>query len=57
MRAALWLCIHELLFAVASLVSDVGSRALQASVVTARGLSSCVSQALDHRLNSCGSWA
>ena len=29
----------------------------QASVVVARGLSSCVSQALEHRLSSCGTWA
>ena len=35
-----------------------GARALdaQASVVAARGLSSCGSWALEHRLGSCGSW-
>ena len=27
------------------------------SVVAARGLSSCGSQALEHRLSSCGAWA
>ena len=36
-----------------------GARALgvQASVVVARGLSSCGSWALECRLSSCGSWA
>ena len=29
----------------------------QASVVTARGLSSCGSQALEHSPSSCGAWA
>ena len=38
--------VHRLLIAVASLVESIGSRALN--------LSSCSSQALDHRLNSCG---
>ena len=28
-----------------------------ASIVVARGLSSCGSQALEHRLSSCGTWA
>ena len=28
-----------------------------ASVAVALGLSSCRSQALEHRLNSCGAWA
>ena len=37
-------------------VSRCGARALdtQASVVVARGLSSCGSRALEHRLSSCG---
>ena len=30
---------------------------VQASLVVAHGLSSCVSRALEHRLNSCGGWA
>ena len=29
----------------------------QASVVAARGLSSCVSRALERRLSNCGAWA
>ena len=29
----------------------------EASVAVARGLSSCVSRALEHRLSSCGAWA
>ena len=39
--------------------SCCGARALgvRASVVVARGLSSCGSQALEHRLSSCGTWA
>ena len=30
---------------------------MQASVAVARGLSSCGSQALEHRFNGCGTWA
>ena len=30
---------------------------MQASVAAAQGLDSCGSQALEHRLNSCGAWA
>ena len=39
--------------------SRCGARALgaQASVVVARGLSSCGLRALEHRLSSCGTWA
>ena len=50
--------MRRLLIAVASLVV-CGARALgaQASVVVARGLSSCDSWALEHRLSSCGAWA
>ena len=45
--------VHRLLSAVAS--PGVGHRlsGAQASVVVAHGLSNCVSQALEHRLNSC----
>ena len=42
---------HGLLFAVASLVDT------RASIVVARVLSSCSSEALEHRLNNCGAWA
>ena len=39
--------------------SCCGARApgVRASVVVARGLSRCGSQALDHRLSTCGTWA
>ena len=39
--------------------SCCGAQALDvwASVVVARGLSSCGSRALEHRLSSCGAWA
>ena len=48
--------VHGLLIAVAS---RCGARALGtwASVVVARGFSSCGSQALEHRLSSCGARA
>ena len=36
------------------LLQSMGSRVVQASVVAAHGLSGCGSQALDHRLSSCG---
>jgi len=48
------LVLHGLLTVVASLAAELG---LWASVTVARGLSSCSSQALEHRLDSCGSWA
>ena len=41
---------------VASLVVEYGLLGSQASVVAACGLSSCGSQTLEHRLNSCGAW-
>ena len=46
-----------LLVAVASLVSEHRLQGTRASAAVARGLSSCGSQALEHRLNSCGAWA
>ena len=51
-RGLLFVAVHGLLNAVAS---RCGARALgvQASVVAARGLSSCGSRALEHRLSSC----
>ena len=53
----LFVAVHGLLTAVASL--RCGARALgaQASVVVACGLSSCGSRALEHRLSSCGARA
>ena len=48
--------VHSLLAAVASLVAEHRLQDMQASVVAARGLRSCCSQALEHRLNSCGTW-
>ena len=51
------------LAAVCGLLSAVASLAkhrlqgTRASVVAAHGLSRCGSQALEHRLNSCGTWA
>ena len=45
--------VHGLLIAVASLVAEDRLEGMQASVVSARGLSSCGSQALEHRLSRC----
>ena len=42
--------VHGLLIAVASLVVEHGALGQE-------GFSSCGSQALEHRLNSCGTWA
>ena len=55
-RGLLFVVVCGLLIAVAS---RCGARALGtwASVVVARGLSSCGSQALELRLSSCGTWA
>ena len=39
------------------LVAERGLQSTWASVVVARGLSSCSSRALEHRLSSCGTWA
>ena len=46
-----------LLFMVAPLVSEHRLQVMRASVVTAHGLSSCGSWALEHRLNCCDAWA
>ena len=46
-----------LLTAMASPVVEFGLQGIQASVVVACGLRSCVSPALEHRLNSCGAGA
>ena len=55
-RGPLFVAVRGLLIAVAS---RCGARALGAwaSVVVARGLSSCGSRALEHRLSSCDAWA
>ena len=50
-------CGHRLLIAVASLVVEHGLWDTRASGVVVHGLRSCESQALEHRLNSCGTWA
>ena len=49
--------VHELLIAVASLCCGAQALGMQASVVVARGLSSCGSWALEQRLSSCGTRA
>ena len=48
---------HGLLIVAASLVAKHGLEGVQASVVTARGLGSCGSQALEGRPSTCGAWA
>ena len=55
-QGLLFIAVRGLLTAVAS---RCGARALgtQASVVVARGLSSCGLWALEHGLSSCGAWA
>ena len=49
--------VRWLLIVVASLVVEPGLSGTCASVVAARGLSSCGSPDLECRLSSCGSWA
>ena len=46
-----------LLIAVASLAAEHGLEGAWASVAAARGLRGCGFWALEHRLNSCGTWA
>ena len=53
----LFIAVHRLLTRVASLVAEHRLTGAPASVVVARGLNSCSSWALEHRLNSCGAWA
>ena len=45
-----------LLIAGASLAAEHRFQAVRASVVAARGLSSCGSWVLERRLSSCGTW-
>ena len=49
--------VPRLLIAMVSLVSEHGRQGVPTSVVVAHGLSSCGSQALEHRLNSRGAQA
>ena len=48
--------VTRLLIALTSLVAEHMLYGVWASAVVARGLSSCSSQAPEHRLNSCGTW-
>ena len=48
-RGLLFVAVHGLLIAVASVIAGTGSRCA--------GLSSCGTQALECRLSSCSSWA
>ena len=56
-QGLLFIAVHRLLTGVASLVAEHRLKGALASVVAARGLNSCSSRALEHRLNSCGAWA
>ena len=53
----LFVVVHGLLIAVASLCCGAWDLGTRASVVAARGLSSCSSRALERRLSSCGARA
>ena len=48
--------VHRLLNAASSLAVEHRLQGTQTSVAAAHALSSCGSQALEHRLNSCGTW-
>ena len=50
----LFIAVCGLLIVVASLCCGARALGMQASVAVARGLSSCGSWALEHRLSSCG---
>ena len=56
-RELLFVAVRRPFIAVASLVAEHGLLGTRASVVLARGLSSCGSQALARRLSNCGAWA
>ena len=56
-RGCSLVAVSRLLIAVASLVAEHGLQGAWALVAVARGLSSCGSQALEHRLSSCGTQA
>ena len=53
----LFVAVHRLLIAVASLVAEHGLQAHGLQQLWHMGFSSCGSQALEHRLSSCGTWA
>ena len=56
-RGLLFVAVHGILLAVASLVAEHRRQGTQASVVVAHGLSSCDARALEHKLSSCGAQA
>ena len=56
-RGLLFVAVLRFLIAVASLCCGAQALGARASVVVARGLSSCGSRALERRLSSCGAWA
>ena len=56
-RGQLSVAVRGLFTVVASLVAEHELQDAQASAAAARGLGSCGSRALEHRLNSCGVWA
>ena len=56
-RGLLFVVVHGLLTAVASLCCGARAIGMRASVVVARGLSNCGLRALEHRLGSCGTRA
>ena len=53
-RGLLFVVVRVLLIAVASLCCGAQALGTRASVLVARGLSSCSSRALERRLSSCG---
>ena len=56
-QGLLFVVVRGLLIVVASLCHRAQALGTWASVVAARGLSSCGSQALERRLSSCFAWA
>ena len=56
-RGLLFVAVRGLLIVVASLCCGARALGVQASVVAARGLSSCGSWALERRLSNCGTRA
>ena len=56
-QGLLFIAVCGLLIVVASPVAEHRALGVRASVVVARGLSSCGSRVLEHRLSSCGTWA
>ena len=56
-RGLLFIVVHGLLIAMASLCCGAQALGVQASVAVAHGFSSCGSQALECRLSICGARA